>query len=138
VSGGPGLLLGFAELPGVRGVLLVDLAGRVVDRVGFEVRRDRTQTATLVAGLHAAGARLSEAAGRPGRSRIRVRTEAGELMVVRVPPPAVHLLLLHLDATVPALDEPLEALLLKLAREVPGGPLVADAAAFEGTLETDR
>ncbi len=138
MSGGPGLLAEFAELPGVRGVLLVDLAGRVVDRIGFERRQDRAQAATLVAGMHAAGARLSEAAARAGRSTIRIRVGEAEIRVIRVPPPAVHLLLLHLESYGEPTDESMEDRLRRLAAEVPGGPLVADASAFEATLDTDR
>jgi hypothetical protein len=138
MSSGPGLLVGFAELPGVRGVLLVDLAGRVVDRIGFDRRHDRTQAATLVAGMHAAGARLSEAAGRAGRSVIRIRVEESEIRVIRVPPPAVHLLVLHLESYGIPTDDEMEERLLRLAAEVPGGPLVSDASAFEATLDTDR
>jgi hypothetical protein len=140
MTGGPGLLWDLSRLDGVRGVILVDLAGRIVDRVGFEDRRVRTQVATLVAGLHAAGARLAEASGRPGRNVLRIDAGGeGTLEIHRVPPPAVHLLLLHLEGggKGPAPAE-LERLLLVLAAEVPGGPLVADASAFEKTLETDR
>jgi hypothetical protein len=138
MSGGPGLLHGFAELPGVRGILLVDLAGRVVDRIGFDRRQDRTQVATLVAGMHAAGARLSEAAGRAGRSVIRIRVDVREIRVIRVPPPAVHLLVLDLETYGEPTDDEMEERLLRLAAEVPGGPLVSDASAFEATLDVDR
>jgi hypothetical protein len=138
VSGGPQLLDGFREIPGVRALLLVDLAGRIVDRVGFDDRRARTEAATLVAGLHAAGARLSEAAGRPGPSLHRVPVDGGLILVCRVPPPGVHILLLHVEGDGSGVDDALPPLLRELAEVVPGGPLVTDAGVFEASLETDR
>ncbi len=138
MSGGPQLLEGFRRVPGVRALLLVDLAGRIVDRVGFDDRRKRTEAATLVAGLHAAGARLSEAAGRPGPSLHRVPLEGGVILVCRVPPPGVHVLLLDVEGDGTGVEAALPPLLVELAEVVPGGPLVTDAVAFEASLETDR
>lgn len=130
-----GLLDAFVALPEIRGALLVDLSGRVVDQFAFRDRAVRIQVAALVSGLHASGARLSEAAGDPGPSLLRVRAGEGEhLLLARVPPPATHVLLLHVGVPRAPWEGELPRLLRDLAPRVPGGPLVTEAALFEASL----
>lgn len=134
-----GLLDAFVALPFVRGVLLVDLSGRVVEQFGFRDRSARIQVASLAAGLHASGARLSEAAGHPGPALLRIRVEDAEILLIRVPPPAIHVLVLHIEGPrEEGWERMLPARLRELAPRVPGGPIVLDAASFEDTLEPDR
>jgi predicted regulator of Ras-like GTPase activity (Roadblock/LC7/MglB family) len=131
-----GLLDAFVALPEVRGALLVDLSGRVVDQFAFRDRSVRIQAASLAAGLHASGARLSEAAGHPGPSLLRIRAgAAGHLLLLRVPPPATHILLLHVGVERAPWEEELPELLRGLAPRVPGGPLITEASDFEASLE---
>jgi len=137
----PGLLDPFVALPRVREALLVDLSGRVVDRHGFADRAARIQAASLVAGLHASGARLSEAAGDPGPAVLRIRAGGRQLLLLRVPPPAIHVLLLHLDEGGEARESwenDVPGLLRALAPRIPGGPIVLEAERFEASLEPDR
>lgn len=134
-----GLLDAFVALPYVRGALLVDLSGRVVEQFGFRDRSARIQVASLAAGLHASGARLSEAAGHPGPALMRIRVEGGEILLIRVPPPAIHILLIHVEGPREAgWERVLPGHLRELAPRVPGGPTVLDAASFEESLEPDR
>ena len=137
----PGLLDPFVALSPVREALLVDLSGRVVDRLGFADRSARIQAASLVAGLHASGARLSEAAGNPGPALLRIRAGGSQVLLLRVPPPAIHVLLLHLnggDGVEEAWEDDLPGLLRALAPRIPGGPIVLEAERFEASLESDR
>ncbi len=134
-----GLLDAFVALPEVRAALLVDLSGRVVDQYAFRDRAVRIQVATLAAGLHASGARLSEAAGHPGPSLLRIRTDhTGHLLLFRVPPPATHVLLLHVGGGWAPWEGELPHLLRELSLRVPGGPLITEATEFEASLEPDR
>jgi len=139
VSPERGLVDPFVALPFVRGVLIVDLSGRVVEQFGFRDRSARIQVASLAAGLHASGARLSEAAGHPGPALLRIRVEEGEILLIRVPPPAIHVLLLHVEGPREVgWERVLPPLLREIAPRVPGGPIVLDAASFEDSLEPDR
>jgi hypothetical protein len=117
----------------------VDLSGRVVEQFGFRERSARIQVASLAAGLHASGARLSEAAGHPGPALLRIRVEEGEILLIRVPPRrSTCSSSTWRDRREPGWERRAPTHLRELAPRVPGGPIVLDAASFEDTLEPDR
>jgi hypothetical protein len=119
---------------GVRSAVLVDRSGRVIAEVGVGDRKALTKVATLIAGLHATGARLLEGAGDPGRSNLRIRAGAAELLMVPLPPPSTHVLLVVTDRVDEELRRGLPALAREMALAYPGLPAVTDPTAFEASL----
>jgi hypothetical protein len=125
-------------VPGLEAAVLVDRAGRVVESRGVEDPSRLRKMATLVAALHASGARLSEASGDPGRARIQI--EAGEriFLVIPLPRPGTQVLLLVPRAGARVAEAPLvDRLVERLTEELPVSPTMdpRDAAAFESSLE---
>lgn len=131
----PGLLMELEPFPGIKAAVLVDRSGRLVESQGIDDPGRLRQVAALVAAMHATAARLSEAAGDPGRARTTVR--AGERILLLAPLPWPSPLILLLVLTERGLLEAapfLEAVMDRHPEDHPSME-VADARDFEGSLE---
>jgi len=123
--------------PGVESAVLVDRAGRLVENRGLDDPFRLRQVASLVAAMHATGARLSEASGDPGRAWITVGAGDRTLLLVPLPRPGTLILLLVLTG-----DERrharafVERLVERIREELPPPAVsVDDPRDFEATLE---
>ncbi|TVR51510.1 MAG: hypothetical protein EA421_15505 [Gemmatimonadales bacterium] len=123
--------------PGVESAVLVDRAGRLVENRGLDDPSRLRQVASLVAAMHATGARLSEASGDPGRAWITVGAGDRTLLLVPLPRPGTLILLLVLTG-----DERrharafVERLVERIREELPPPAVsVDDPRDFEATLE---
>ena len=123
--------------PGVESAVLVDRAGRLVENRGLDDPSCLRQVASLVAAMHATGARLSEASGDPGRAWITMGAGDRTLLLVPLPRPGTLILLLVLIG-----DERrharafVERLVERIREELPPPALsVDDPRDFEATLE---
>lgn len=121
-------------LPALRRVVLLDRAGRVIARHGVQTRSELTRMATLAAALHATSARLSEMAGDPGRSVLRMETNRGVVILIPLARPSTHLILLVLEEGEGALPGEAEALLREIAWVDDAGWSVTDPLEFEASL----
>lgn len=128
------LLEGLARRPEVRGAILVDRAGRVLEELGIGARERVVQVATLVAALHATGARLSESVGDPGRSDLRIAAGPVTLLLRPLPAPSTLLLLVVTEGDPGGLEGVLEEVARRVEEDVEAGPVVADARDFEASL----
>jgi hypothetical protein len=134
---GNSLLPPLETAPGVESAVLVDRAGRLVENRGLDDPARLRQVASLVAAMHATGARLSEASGDPGRAWITMGAGDRTLLLVPLPRPGTLILLLVLTG-----DEPdqarafVERLVERIRKELPPPAMsVDDPREFEATLE---
>lgn len=122
---------------GLTVAVLVDRAGRLVESRGLEDPSCLRQAASLVAAMHATGARLSEASGDPGRAWITMGAGSQTLLLIPLPRPGTLILLLVMEGgdTGPARTF-VESLVVRI-REEPPLPAMAvdDPREFEATLE---
>lgn len=131
------LSLGLKELctrPDVARVVAVDRAGRVVAWNGFRDRATLTRLGALTAGVHAIAARLSEVAGDPGRSRIRLHTEEGIVILFPLAFPSTRILLMVLGPGHDELTEGTQLFLDDLALPDHAPLEVFDPEEFEASL----
>ncbi len=122
------------SLPSLRRVVLLDRAGRVIARHGVEGRSALTRLATLAAALHATSARLSEMAGDPGRSVLRMETDRGVVILIPLARPSTQIILLVLEEGVATLPGEAESLLREIAWVDDAGWSVTDPLEFEASL----
>jgi len=134
---GDPLLPPLETAPGVESAILVDRAGRLVENRGLDDPSRLRQVASLVAAMHATGARLSEASGDPGRAWITMGAGARTLLLVPLPRPGTLILLLVLTG-----DDRhsarafVERLVERIREELPPPAVsVDDPRDFEATLE---
>ena len=115
----------------------MDRAGRLVESRGLEDPSCLRQVASLVAAMHATGARLSEASGDPGRAWITIGAGSRTLLLIPLPRPGTLILLLILEGgdTGPARTF-VEGLVARIRKELPLPAIaVDDPREFEATLE---
>jgi predicted regulator of Ras-like GTPase activity (Roadblock/LC7/MglB family) len=132
---GAGLLGELDPFPGIEAAVLVDRSGRLVESRGVEDPARLRQVASLVAAMHAAAARLSEASGDPGRARTTVRAGERILLLDPLPWPSTLVLLLVLtEEGIIGVPPFLGGLVDRLQQDLPSGG-VTDAREFEASLE---
>jgi hypothetical protein len=136
VRGDP-LLPPLETAPGVESAILVDRAGRLVENRGLDDPSRLRQVASLVAAMHATGARLSEASGDPGRAWITMGAGERTLLLVPLPRPGTLILLLVLTGDDPHPSRAfVERLVERIREELPPPAVsVEDPREFEATLE---
>ena len=125
------------DLQGLRRCAVLDRSGRILGHRGFPSRGEATETASLVAGIHASGGRLSQLLGETRPARIRTLGESRETLVLPLTSGGDPLLLfLLMDA--PTDGEALRGALEEVGRVLGSGAVASGrevtAEGFEESL----